>query len=74
MFLEKAPRTSLLAEAGLALRAILLLNKLTEDKVKDTPLYIASTTLGEDIITIIVIKTGWPALKGLVGTLYKAFI
>ena len=58
MFLEKTPRTSLLAEAGLALWVILLLNKLTKDKVKDILLYIASTTLREDIITIIVIKVG----------------
>ena len=41
------------------------------DKVEDILLYTASTTLGEDIITTIVIKAGWATLKGLIFILYK---
>ena len=33
-----------------------------------------SITLGKDLIIIIVIKVGWVALKGLVGTLYRASV
>ena len=72
--LEKAPRTSPPVEAGPALRAIPLSDELTEDEVEDALLRTASTTPGEDLITTTVIKTGWAALKGPVGTLYRASV
>ena len=58
-------------EAGLAFRAILLSDELTEDEVEDALLRTAATAPGEDLITTTVIKAGWAALKGLVGILYR---
>ena len=37
-------------------------------------LYTASISLGEDIIIIDMIKTGWLILKGLVYALYRASV
>ena len=56
--MEKTLRTSPLVEARPALRTIPLSDKLIEDEVEDVLLRTASTTLGEDLIITIVIKTG----------------
>ena len=44
------------------------------DKIEDTLLYTASTTLGEDMVITTVIKAGWVALKDPIYTLYRASI
>ena len=72
--LEKALRDILLAEARPAPRVILLPNELIEDEIKDALLYIASTTPGDNMITIRVIKAAWVDLKDPIVILYRASI
>ena len=45
-----------------------------EDEVKDALLCTASTSPGEDLIIITVIKVGWEILKNSITSLYKASV